>query len=112
MKHFLLDKNIGICVGRQAEVVGSDNYDTVFICENIVDTNLFRRGGHIVCPLYLYPGEEELGNEVRVNLKDKFLKYINDIYAHKLKPEQIFGYIYSILHSPIYRCVGFSVSGL
>ena len=53
MRH-MLDGNLALCVGRQGSVTGSNNYDIVFVSENIVDLNLFRRGGELVFPLYLY----------------------------------------------------------
>jgi predicted helicase len=50
----LMEENIALCIGRQSSVIGSDNYDIAFISENIVDLNLFRRGGEVVFPLYIY----------------------------------------------------------
>ncbi|MDP3830234.1 MAG: type ISP restriction/modification enzyme, partial [Ignavibacteriaceae bacterium] len=50
----LMEENIALCIGRQSSVIGSDNYDIAFISENIVDLNLFRRGGALVFPLYIY----------------------------------------------------------
>jgi predicted helicase len=50
----LQNENIALCVGRQSSVIGSDIYDITFVTENIVDLNLFRRGGELVFPLYLY----------------------------------------------------------
>lgn len=53
MQH-ILEENMALCIGRQSSVIGSDNYDIVFISEQIVDFNLFRRGGELVFPLYIY----------------------------------------------------------
>lgn len=53
MSNFM-EENIALCIGRQSSVIGSDNYDIAFISENIVDLNLFRRGGELVFPLYIY----------------------------------------------------------
>ena len=53
MQH-MLEENIALCVGRQSSVIGSDNYDIVFASEQIVDFNLYRRGGELVFPLYIY----------------------------------------------------------
>lgn len=100
MKHFILKKNIGLCIGRQASVIGSKTFNIIFVCENIVDTNLFRRGGHILCPLYLYPDKEGLGVHTITNFNEKFQMYINKLYSHEPNPEQIVSYIYAILYSP------------
>jgi len=50
----LLEENIGLCIGRQSSVIGSEEYDIVFVTETITDFNLFRRGGELVFPLYIY----------------------------------------------------------
>lgn len=50
----MIEENQGICIGRQGSVIGSDLYDIVFITGRIVDLNLFRRGGELVFPLYIY----------------------------------------------------------
>ncbi|MCF8265686.1 MAG: hypothetical protein K9I71_11885 [Ignavibacteriales bacterium] len=52
LKH-LLHPNLAISIGRQSSVIGSENYDIVFISEIIVAFNLYRRGGELVFPLYL-----------------------------------------------------------
>ena len=53
MQH-MLDENIALCVGRQFSVIGTENYDIVLVSKNIVDFNLYRRGGELVFPLYIY----------------------------------------------------------
>ena len=53
MQH-MLEENVALCIGRQSSVIGSANYDIVFVSEQIVDFNLFRRGGELVFPLYIY----------------------------------------------------------
>jgi predicted helicase len=54
LMYHLLQENQGICIGRQGSVIGSNLYDIVFISDSIVDFNLFRRGGELVFPLYIY----------------------------------------------------------
>jgi hypothetical protein len=37
------------------------------------------------------------------NFSTKFMEYVKDIYTEEISPEQIFYYIYAVLHSPTYR---------
>ncbi|GBD91594.1 N-6 DNA Methylase [bacterium BMS3Abin04] len=126
------EENIALCVGRQGSVIGSDIYDIVFIAENIVDLNLFRRGGELVFPLYIYRKttqrkksafsqllmfEPEVEYEaiisnvslvIREYLSDRFHKlFLNPTdFDRKIKgfgSKDIFYYIYAILYSNAYR---------
>lgn len=54
MRHMLAGKNLGLCVGRQGQVVGGDEWNLVFCSHGIIDFNLFYRGGNVNFPLYLY----------------------------------------------------------
>ena len=97
MKH-MLKENLGLCVGRQWSVIGSENYDIVFVTDKIVDFNFFRRGGELVFPLYLYSNSDK-----KPNFNHEFLKFITGKYNRELSPEEIFYYIYAVLYSPTYR---------
>jgi predicted helicase len=60
-----------------------------------------------VFPLYLYPkeGEEKLfSSKVRSeNLSPRFRRWLDTKYNHAFTPEQIFGFLYAVLHAPTYR---------
>jgi hypothetical protein len=43
------------------------------------------------------------GDESPENLSHEFRAFIDDRYEHHYTPEEIFGYIYAILHAPTYR---------
>ncbi len=111
MQHFSAGENLAILIGRQGQVVGPDEWNLVYATENIVDLNVFYRGGGCVFPLYLY--EENMGKvEKRANLdKDivekiaAILNPVNPVNPVKEtpSPEDIFDYIYGVLHSPAYR---------
>lgn len=119
MKYLLEGNNIALCIGRQSNVIGSDDYDIIFVAEQIVDFNLFRRGGELVFPLYLYPGkrEKKKGAIVQMLMFEPEIKYqtrqpnINPVLFEELKknfkkdvtPEEIFYYIYAVLYSNTYR---------
>lgn len=118
LKH-LLHQNLALSIGRQSSVIGSDDYDIVFISELIVDFNLYRRGGELVFPLYLYPGkrEKKKGAIIQMVMFEPEVEYqtrqpnINHVLFEELKknfkkeitPEEIFYYIYAMLYSNTYR---------
>ncbi|MHC1737077.1 MAG: type ISP restriction/modification enzyme [Ignavibacteriaceae bacterium] len=118
MQH-MLQKNLAICVGRQFSVIGSNNYNIVFLSEGLVDLNLYRRGGELVFPLYLYPEktekrktsimqmmifEPEVEYKVRKpNIKPELIEELKGRFKRKVTPEDIFYYIYGVLFSNIYR---------
>ena len=56
-------------------------------------------------PLYLYPteGEEQLGETRKPNLDEKIWSKIDKCAKLKTTPEQVFDYIYGVLHTPSYR---------
>lgn len=98
MQH-MKKKNIAMCVGRAGQVVGLDKpWNIVFCSEFIADFNLFYRGGNVNFPLYIYNNKDKTTNISRVLWKD-----LETVYSNSLSSEQIFFYIYSVLHSNIYR---------
>jgi predicted helicase len=64
------------------------------------------KDGSSVFPLYLYPttaGEIKMGITRKPNIAPKFLAELEQSFGYTPTPEDIFHYIYSIFHSPIYR---------
>jgi predicted helicase len=118
MSH-MLEENIALCVGRQFSVIGSDNYDIVFVIDKMVDFNVYRRGGGLVLPLYLYPErkekqknplmqmmmfEEAVEYKTRQpNIKKEVFDNLKSNFKKKVKPEEIFYYVYAVLYSNTYR---------
>ena len=118
MRHLLTGgENLGLCIGRAGHVIGSDSWDVGFVSKHISDFNLFRRGGNCLFPLYTYPSETlPKATSPRVpNLDSKFTQafaagigfsFIPDGTSDlttTFGPEDIFHYLYAILHSPEYR---------
>ena len=117
MRHMLAGENLGLCIGRAGQVIGSDSWDVGFVSENASDFNLFRRGGNCLFPLYTYPPETLVNavNPRKPNLDAKFtrsfasavgLDFIPDGAGDRTStfgPEDIFRYLYAVLHSPEYR---------
>lgn len=97
MQHMEKD-NLGLIIGRQWGAIGSNSYDIVFVSDKIIDFNLFRRGGELIFPLYVYDGSERVPN-IDLNV----FEHLNNQYGNTNSPEEIFYYIYAILHSPKYR---------
>ena len=123
----LSDYNLLLCVGQAGNVIGSDFWSLVFVSKKPVNFNIFYRGGCALLPIYLYPNPEKNdlfnnGSEAtdapggrKPNLSPEFIRE----FSSKLKmefipdgkgdlknnfgPEDIFHYIYAVLHSPSYR---------
>ncbi|MCE5199721.1 MAG: type ISP restriction/modification enzyme [Armatimonadota bacterium] len=83
MEHLQKD-NVAIALGRAGQVTGSSEWDVVFCTDCPTDLNLFRRGGAMLLPKYVYNGAER---------------------AYNFTPcdGQLFTYIYALLHSSVYR---------
>ena len=117
MRHMLAGPNVGLCIGRAGQVIGSKTWDVCYVSIAPSDFNLFRRGGNCLFPLYTYPteGQEHLGLVREPNLGEEFieaamsslgLKFITDgsgDLQESFGPEDVFHYIYAVLHSPEYR---------
>ncbi len=127
MYHMLAGPNLGLAIGRAGQVINQNEWNIVYCTKNITDLNLYRRGGNNLFPIYLYPRTSSSQNKLasnswppgpggRVpNLNREFvasfesrlnLKFVSDGYGDLIStfgPEDIFDYIYCILHSHTYR---------
>ena len=120
MSHMRHEANFALLVGRQGQVCGNNTWNLVYIAKGIVDFNVFYRGGGNVFPLYRY--QQNMGQEERIvnfnkELYDKIAKGLNYLpcyddnvlidpisdYNGVLYPQDLFDYIYAVLHSPSYR---------
>ncbi|MDR1417401.1 MAG: N-6 DNA methylase [Prevotellaceae bacterium] len=96
--------NCAIVIGRQGQAVGSNLWDIVFISNDLIDQNIFRRGGGTVFPLYLYHnnfGQTEKVANLNAAIVAEMAERTRGLIP--LSNEQIFDYIYAVLHSPLYR---------
>ncbi len=110
MHQMLAGDNMALCVGRQGHVVGDAEWNLVYCSETIEDLNLFYRGGALNLPLYCYTngGGGTLfafdGSTERLdNLNSKLVSALSQAHGHPSTPEEVFFYIYAILHVPSYR---------
>ena len=102
MRHMLLG-NHALVIGRQGQVVGDMMWNLVFCTNSVTDFNLYYRGGGTLFPLYLYPEEGSFDTDRRPNLDATIWAQINAAIGNSTSPEDIFDYIYGVLHSPTYR---------
>ena len=104
MQH-LRKANVALVVPRQC----SSDWKYVFCTNTIGDHNLIASAGKLgagdLFPLYLYPteGEKNLGETRMPNLDEKIWSKIDKNVKFKTTPEQVFDYIYGVLHTPSYR---------
>ncbi|MCR5050560.1 MAG: N-6 DNA methylase, partial [Paludibacteraceae bacterium] len=117
MRH-LTSPNLGFVCVR----INSKDEGTYFVVDNIMDkTILSSKDNANVFPLYLYPEEGSFDAERRANIDETIANKIAEIlhwayvpdsrivvdlaegYENVLYPEDIFDYIYGVLHSPAYR---------
>ncbi|SKB14813.1 Adenine specific DNA methyltransferase [Planktothrix sp. PCC 11201] len=100
-------QNLAIAIGRQGQAVDDPEWSLVTVSKTSVDTNIFRRGGVNIFPLYIYPDIENdqynLFTERNSNFSPNFLSEIKAKLGYIPTPEQIFYYAYAIFHSPTYR---------
>ena len=106
MKH-MLKENVAISVVRQ--VKSGLDWQHAFICESIVDHCIIsNRTSEIsyVFPLYLYPDDHKddifASDERTYNIAPELLKRFRKLWP-QFQPEQLFYYVYAILHSNSYR---------
>jgi len=100
MSHFAGCDNIGLCCIR---ICSRDDDLPVFVTDKITDkTILSSKDNANVFPLYLY--QDTLGHVEKVPNFDKAtFGRIADGLKRKPSPEELFDYIYAVLHTPEYR---------
>lgn len=104
MRHFGEHQNIGLSLCKQFKV--GDSYQHVLMTDGIIESGyVSNKTAEItyVFPLYLYPEEGSMESERRANLDEKIWADINTAIGKEAAPEDIFDYIYGVLHSPAYR---------
>jgi hypothetical protein len=121
MRHMLAGEQVGLHLCRQ---IVSERWRHVLATNRVTDdcyvSNKTRERGYTL-PVYLYPTEQEVAsglyqaNERRPNLAPAFvadmeerlgLTFVPDGIGDLRKtfgPEDVFHYIYAVLHSPTYR---------
>lgn len=94
-------KNRNIALLSTKQYLYSDT--CAFISNNLVDINTHvSRGGTSFFPLYLYDSKSFIDEPIS-NIKESALKEIESFYKKEISDENIFYYIYGVLHHPTYR---------
>ena len=102
MRHMLKD-NIALLICKQQS---SFDFQHIFITQLISDmcsVSSQTKEGAYLFPLYLYPEDGSFDTERRPNLDATIWAQINAAIGKSASPEDIFDYIYGVLHSPSYR---------
>ena len=91
--------NLAVCLVKTSR----DYLFPVLVAKNIIDkTYLSPKDNASVFPLYVY--KENMGKEEKIpNFDTKILSQIEKALGEKVEPQELFDYIYAILHSPSYR---------
>lgn len=104
MRHLLIkNENLALCTCRQQT---SFDFQHVLVSNSITERCFVSlQTGEVtsVFPLYLYPEEGSFDTESRPNLDATIWAQINAAIGKPTSPEDIFDYIYGVLHSPSYR---------
>jgi hypothetical protein len=98
MQYFIGRENVGLVTNRRIE--GPRSFADVFITNSVMDARrVSLKETNFVFPLYAYA---EDGSR-QPNLNRDIVKQIAALIGGEPTPEDIFDYIYAVLHSPSYR---------
>ena len=110
MRHMLAGENIALVTTRQTK----DDW-AVFATAHITGHKAGSRYDiSYLFPLYLYPPPEGEGSRDALfgasedegrteNFGPRFRAFLDEEYERRYSPEDVFGYMYAVLHSPAYR---------
>ncbi|MDR3668231.1 MAG: N-6 DNA methylase, partial [Ignavibacteriaceae bacterium] len=116
--YHMLEENVGMLFSRQLDKAG---FLPVFISDSLIDAHSITSAVSItsILPLYLHPErkgkrknafvqmmmfEDEVEYKTRQpNIKKELFDKLKSNFKKKVKPEEIFYYVYAVLYSNIYR---------
>lgn len=115
MRNMLEPENMALCFIRRSRENVLSNY---FVARGVVDKTILSSADNAnVAPLYLFEeaGSLDLGPQKTANLNPEILETLSAALGHRFEdggpgdmtetfgPEDVFHYIYAVLHSPGYR---------
>ncbi|WP_100628707.1 type ISP restriction/modification enzyme [Algoriphagus formosus] len=130
MRNFISGENVGLIFVTQSQAANLEFFDCAYITKHVADTNMFRRGGPSVFPLYLYPessaqlsldSAETRTPNLNLEILDQIAKGLglsfvpekvpfelpnsswSGAQGDSFAPIDLLDYIYAVLHSPSYR---------
>ena len=116
MRHMLSGPNVGLSTTRTTEIAGG--WEHVFLSKSLIQHHTVSlKEVNYLFPLYTYPteGQEHVGLAREPNLAEGLveaigssmgLEFISDGSGNLQEtfgPDDVFNYIYAVLHSPQYR---------
>ena len=116
MRHMLAGDNLGLSTTRSTEIAGG--WEHVFVSRNLIQHHTVSlKEVNYLFPLYVFPREvpSNAVNQRVPNLDSEFTRALVAVVGLKLTadgfgdlittfgPEDIFRYLYAVLHSPEYR---------
>lgn len=110
-ENILNHENLVLCIGKQGNVIGNDEWSLAFISDLPTEKNVVYRGGIYLFPLYIYDGAfrytnfdikivEKIEQGIGLTLQDNADK---ERKADGFLPVDLLDYIYATLYSRIYR---------
>ncbi len=105
LSHMLHPQNISLIVPRQT----SQDWHHAFVSSMITDMNILASakllGAGVQFPLYVSgaAGRNILEKKLSPNFDPEVAKSIEDALGEDVVPQEVFDYIYAVLHSPRYR---------
>ena len=103
MQHLFAQENLALCTCRQQTTF---DFQHILVSDSITERcYVSLQTGEVtnVFPLYLYTEEGSIDMNRRPNLDEAIWAQINTAISYEASPEDIFDYIYGILHSSAYR---------
>ncbi len=116
MRHMVAGPNVGLSTTRGTEILGE--WEHVFVSKSIIQHHTVSlKEVNYLFPLYTYPtlGQKNVGLAREPNLGKEFVEAIGSSlglefnpdgsgdHQKSFGPENVFHYIYAVLHSPEYR---------
>ena len=116
MRHMLAGPNVGLTTARGTEIAGG--WEHVFLSKSLIQHHTVSlKEVNYLFPLYTYPteGQEHLGMAREPNLGEEFVEALasslelefvaggSGNLQESFGPDDVFNYIYAVLHSPEYR---------
>lgn len=101
----LLEKreNVSLIVCKQQSTFDFQHVFCSSLITDMCSISAQTKEASYVFPLYLYPEPGSLDTNRHPNLDEHIWEQINTAIDKETAPEDIFDYIYGILHSPLYR---------
>ena len=91
--------NLALVVGRQGAATGQGEWNLAFVARNVVDLNIFSRGGGYVFPRRVRDSSGSWFDNISPSAIARFGKSLTT----KPSADDVFDYIYGVLNSPAYR---------